>query len=457
MHGNGRPGTWRATLRQGHAVLARLQRSRRGAVAVGFGVAVVGFLGLAGIATEAGYWYSAHRKGQNAADAAAIAAATVKDSGQTAAVAKVSGLAVAARNSFSSTLCATSGDTRVCINNPPVLGSYTGDNGAFEAIIDQVQSVTFSRLFGITAKTVSSRGVATIQTSGPACVLTLTDTLNITGNFTANATDCMFASNKKGSDSIDIGGSSIVNVQSLHASGQCSGCNSNNVTDGTPYTEYGRDTTNPFAALNSVTWPSFNGGACQSYPANGGTLTPYNATTNAKAYCSDMHLSNSTDGFYVTPGTYVFYNANITINNGFLTCVGCNASTGLGVSIVLLGNNGGIGDLTINATASVTLNAGTNTTQLDPNLAGLLFYRQDPGNDVGGPTEIQINGGASSNLQGGFYFPRADATYNGNSSSTCTVIVGGAITMNGDATFSTSGCSSMGTGTPKVRSVALVE
>ena len=46
-------------------MLARLRRNSRGAVAVGFGVTVVGFLGLAGIATEAGYWYSAHRKGQN--------------------------------------------------------------------------------------------------------------------------------------------------------------------------------------------------------------------------------------------------------------------------------------------------------------------------------------------------------------------------------------------------------
>jgi len=441
-------------------LMNRLRRSRRGAVAVGFGVTVIAFLGLAGLATEAGYWYAAFRNGQNAADAASMGGARTKFDGWPADVSKVAGQDTAKQNGLVSSntgICPTTGSIRVCINNPPASGAYTADNDAFEAIVTQVQTVTFGRMFAINTMSVVNRAVAAIKNTGIACVLSLSDTLNITGNFTATAPDCMFASNYRNANSISIGGSSTVNVKSLHASGGCNGCSSNNVTPGTPYVSWGSDVTNPFAALDSVSWPAFNGsGGCQSYPANGTTLQPYESNGN-KAYCSDLHLPNASDGYVLVPGTYVFYNTGISINNGYLRCPTCNAATGSGVSIVLLGNGNQVGDLDINASATVTLNAGTNTTALNANLAGVLFYRENAQNDLGGPIEIHINGGATSNLQGGFYFPQADATYNGNSNSSCTVVVGGAITMNGTATFSTAGCAPMGTQTSQVRSVALVE
>jgi len=456
MRGSGRPNLWRTVSRRAANLLARLRNNRRGAVAVGFGVTVVGFLGLAGIATEAGYWYSAHRKGQNAADAAALAAATEADKGVSDSNARGTGLASAQRNGFTSGLCSYTGSVRVCINKLTT-GSYSSSSPGWEAIVDQVQTITFARIFGITSKTVSSRAVAAIQQSGPACVLSLSDTLKITGAFTVTANDCVFASNKKGADSIDTRGNSSIHALMLNASGQCDNCDdTDNVIPPTTYTEYGRDTTNPFVALDSVSWPGFHGTSqCQDYPANGGTLSPYTAT-NQKAYCTDLHLSNSTDAFVLVPGTYVFYNANFIVNNGSVTCH-CNAS-GSGVSIVLLGNGGSVGSIDINATATVTLNAGTNTTALNANLAGVLFYRQDARDDLGtSGYEVAINGGATTVLQGGFYFPRADGKYNGNATSTCTVIVGGSIMMNGDATFSTDHCSDMGTGTGRIRSVALVE
>src|ERR1041385_6415112 len=61
-------------------VLRRFARARRplgqrGGVSVMFGITAVTFFGLAGLATEGGYWYLAHRNAQNAADAAAMAGA----------------------------------------------------------------------------------------------------------------------------------------------------------------------------------------------------------------------------------------------------------------------------------------------------------------------------------------------------------------------------------------------
>jgi hypothetical protein len=197
------------------------------------------------------------------------------------------------------------------------------------------------------------------------------------------------------------------------------------------------------------------GSALQSYEASGG-----------KAYCGTggndkMQLSNASDGYTLTPGTYVLYNMGLDIQNGYLTCPTCNAATGQGVSIVLLGASNKVGSLNINANAVITLNAGTNTTGLNTNLAGVLFYRENEQDDLNvngvGNQEVTIEGGAAARLEGGFYFPQANASYRGNSSSTCTIIVGGQVTMNGTATFATTGCTQMGTGTPRVRSVALVE
>jgi hypothetical protein len=55
------------------------------------------------------------------------------------------------------------------------------------------------------------------------------------------------------------------------------------------------------------------------------------------------------------------------------------------------------------------------------------------------------------------YFPGARGTYNGNSNSSCTILVGGTITMNGTAGFDTTGCTNYGTTVPKVQWAALVE
>ena len=121
-----------------------------------------------------------------------------------------------------------------------------------------------------------------------------------------------------------------------------------------------------------------------------------------------------------------------------------------------MGTSGHVGDIDINASSILTLNAGSSNTT-NSALAGILFYRVGFTNEVGGPVEVHINGGARTVLSGGFYFLLADATYNGNSGSSCTVIVGGAVTMNGDATLTQAGCANLGTTVPHVQSIRMVE
>jgi len=450
------------------SLLLNFGRDRRGAVAATFGITALTFFGLVGLATEVGSWYVAHRKAQNAADAAAMAGAiTVSASFSSCATGTVqtntrnTATTVASLNGF-----ATGGDVTVSANCPPASPSaYTGDNSAVQAIISQNQTISFARLFNITSKIVVTTAVAKVIVSGDACVLTLTDPLVLSGNFAARAPNCMFASNNRESRSINIAGSSTVNVQSLHASGGCYGCSSNNVTDGTPYTSGGAPVTNPFAGLESANWSSISNATClangnyNSYKSGSVyTLAPFQSN-GGNAYCSTFQLTNG-ETLNLSPGVYFFYNADVRFNGGTVTCSSCSASNG--VSIVLLGTGNQVGDLDINASAAVTLTAGTisGTTsggQALSALNGVLFYRYSAQDDVGGSVEVHINGGASSTLAGGMYFPSADAIYNGNSSSQCTMLVAGAVTMNGDATFDTTTCANIGTPVAKVQSVALVE
>jgi len=445
------------------SMLGRLRRSRRGAVALTFGFSAIVFLGVAGLATEVGSWYLAHRHGQNAADAAASAGALIRSLNGTHDVIVARATNAATRNGYTS-----GGTITVTINHPPSIRSNCcyNDQNAVEAIVDQVQTPHFGRLFQVTSETVSSRAVAKVEAIGNACVLALSgdhsgNSLLLSGNFAVNAPNCELASDYAGPDAIDFGGSAAATIQSFYSAGGCSGCTGGGVTTTYPARTYQAPIPNPFASLDSVVWPPFSTSPnvkCQDVSKGATTLTPYE--TSGLAYCSDLQMANG-DNIVVTPGTYFFWNSSIKITGGTLTCLGCDVTTGVGVHIVLLGSTDAKeGIIDING-GIVTLSAAkTNVTF--PELQGILFYRQNlTGSDCGGcnsgGAEVTINGDTGTNLAGGFYFPGVDAKYNGNAGSACTVIVGGAIQMNGDATLNEAGCANLGTGVPRTQIVALVE
>ena len=441
--------------------LARLLRDRRGGASVMFAAASMGFLGLVGLATEAGNWYMANRRGQNAADASAVAGAMTRLRDVTGRSASIiaAGQDTASRNGFTA-----GGAISVAVNWP-----YGGYNDKVEVIVNQDQAISFARLFNMTAARVSNRAVAAVMPGGKACVLALTGDLTITGNFTLNAPNCMIAGNHTGPTSVNIGGSSTVNVQTIRAVGGCSGCsNGNLVTLQSPFAAYASPTPNPYVALDSQIWSphSFSGGTCdntkygtgQSGGTGSSTLAPTYANPGAtvpgtgKAYCNKIQTQNG-DNFVLTPGTYIWYNSDIKIGGGSLTCPTCTDTNG--VSIVQLGTSNQQGILDINAQAVVTLQAGSANTAY-PNLSGVVYYRENL-TSGGGGDDVTINGGASTVLRGGFYFPGGNAKYNGNGSSSCTVIVGGTIDMNGTGTLNQSGCANIGTPVPTTQYVALVE
>ncbi len=428
----------------------RLARDRRGVTSLTFAVAAAAILGMAGMATEGGVWYSARQRGQNASDAAASAGAIALAAGGSAADAIAVATDIASRNGFGS-----GGATGVTVNAPPASGPNAGNSNAVEAIITQLQVPQVSALYLAAGPRITTRAVAVVESEGTACALALANGggLAMGGNSTTAAKGCTLASNASGAQSLYIYGSATVSAYTLHTTGGCSGCSGAGVSLTRPASAYQLPTSNPFAAADQVELPDF--GSCT--PVSGSvTLVPYE--TSRSAYCGFSAASQQ--AITLTPGTY-FFTGGIALNAGSsVTCPTCTG--GAGVTIVLTGDGGcnSAGSLTIDGHASVTLTAPA-ANQTNAAFDGLLFYQDGRGT----PGSITINGGATSTLIGGLYFPGASVTFDGNETmngsglSTCTELVGLTLNISGNAstTLDTSGCSSSGTRTAQLMAVKLLE
>jgi Flp pilus assembly protein TadG len=425
--------------------LTHFGQDQRGVTSVMFAVSAVALLGLVGLGTEAGAWYAAKQQGQNAADAAAAAGAIALAEGGGASAAVAAATDVAGRNGFTN-----GGAVSVTVNTPPASGPNASNANAVEVIITQQESPLFSVLFRPGGTAIGSRAVAAVESSGAACALALAggSGLSMGGNSTTAAKGCTLASNAPGAQSIYVYGSATVSAYTLHAVGGCSGCSGSGVTLTRPASAYQLPTTNPYAAANNVTLPSFT--SCSN-----GSPQPYSAA-NPVAYCG-LKLTGQTT-LTLTPGTY-FFTGNISIGTGSsVVCSGCD--DGAGVTIVMTGSNGNAGSLNIDGNASVTLTAPTSNS-FNPAFNGLLFYQDWRGS----PGGITINGGATTTLIGGMYFPSAVASFNGNEDmngnglSTCTELIAGTIEISGNSstTLDTSGCSKYGVNTAQLQSVRMLE
>ncbi|HYF09565.1 MAG TPA: hypothetical protein VD970_18235, partial [Acetobacteraceae bacterium] len=281
---------------------------------------------------------------------------------------------------------------------------------------------------------------------------------------------CVFASNLAGSQSIDRYGSATLNISTFQSVGGCYGCDSNLVTLRSPVRAYSPPTTDPFAALQNISQPTRSDLNCQDPPnVNGQTLTlspslPHTGTIPNRpiAYCSNNNNNNQVfnmnngDTLYFQPGVYYFHNISFIVNGGTVSCPTCVAGQ-TGVTIIFTGEPDRIGTFSLNAQASFNLMASPN--QRDSRYNGVLMYRdvratQNDSNAY----NTNINGGSTSRLSGGLYFPSSDMTYNGTAtltSQSCTVLVARSVSFSGNV--SNQGCAGFGASPTVTYAVRLVE
>jgi hypothetical protein len=125
-------------------------------------------------------------------------------------------------------------------------------------------------------------------------------------------------------------------------------------------------------------------------------------------------------------------------SNGVLECTTCNASTGVGVTIIFTAgpaNTIGAPTMKSNPTIDNLSAPGSGT------YTGLLMV-QDTVAGATYTTTAQFQGTPGQTLNGLVYTPHSNLTFQGNPSVTnsCLLVVANQLTMQGNASLATGGC-----------------
>jgi Flp pilus assembly protein TadG len=430
----------------GAATLRRLSADRRGATALVFALGAMGLLGLVGLATEGGGWYLEKRHGQNGADAAASAGVLALANGQDA---TTSGARAAALTGYASGVAITTGI--YTIGTASFQPNATSAANAVKAVVTTARAPLFSGLFrGSSAVTIRETAIAMMAATGPVCMLAGAGGLSFGGSTSVHAAGCTLASNKTGPNSI-TGASAPSHVdagQSLVGEGGCNGCTG--LT--TPPLTYQPPTPDPFkSTIGSLTMPNTTGTQCNN---NNTTPKAYNSTTPPTINCNGFKMTGSPT-VDLLPGTYVFYNSNIALNNGILECTTCTGAGSSGVTIIMTGSNAAnVGTIDIKGNVTVHL-AAPATSSFNPAFNGVLFYT-DQIAAVG--NVVKLTGTDDSTFAGAMYFPSSSVTFIGNTGvglPACSEIVGWSLALTGNSSVNVAGCPTQNV--PKTQSVRLVQ
>ena len=152
--------------------MKRHKPSERGQALVIIALAMIGLIGLTGLAIDGGNVYSDRRHAQNAADASALAAGLARfreNPGQTALTTNVENAALDRAESNGYDNDGVSNIVEVHV--PPISGEYRGDNAYLQVIIISNVSTYFARVIGIGHMTNNVNAVVRVEPFPPYPVL----------------------------------------------------------------------------------------------------------------------------------------------------------------------------------------------------------------------------------------------------------------------------------------------
>jgi len=376
-------------------------------------------IGAAAIGVDTIQVTLAKRELQRAADASALAGAYALVQSKPAADAVDKDLALNNRITLST--------TRV-VQNAPTTGSYSGNARAVRVVLTASRSTPFMGFFNRTTQTVSAEATAAWVYNGKFCMIAK-ESGNATGITFTGSTNvnlgCGVATNSTSATAIVAAGNADVTASPVAAVGNVP--SSSGYASGTVLLPYSPVQTDPFEGLANPAPPA-NCKTGTFNVKNNGADTLVETSTNVICYESydfkGTYDFGSNKTIYVAGGNLGF-NANANI-----TCVHC--------TFVLTGP---IGTTAAQATATpiATLNMHGSAV-LDVSAAntgtysGLLMY-QDPRATAG--NFVSINGNSASTFVGGFYFPRADITFNGNTGmhTECIQLIARRLTFSGNSSI----------------------
>jgi Flp pilus assembly protein TadG len=400
--------------------------NRKGQTAVLFTLAVIPLLGMVGLVVDVGWMYFRREAAQTAADAAASAAAAAAYStaggGPTCSTAGIlcpaspsttpannieMGCLYAKENGF-----VTAGRQRVTIQagigTSPTASGVTINYYVVARVSETIPQL-FSAVLGFPNGTVTARATTGTRVGDAGgCVLTLNPTavsMVLSGSVTLTS-GCGVYVNSNNAAAVTLnGGGRITTTGSSRTQivGNCSGC-----ANISPAAQTGAPTfVDPFLSLN----PPTPDAGCQSVPVMG----PQDSVTiNPGTYCNGIVLS-SHQQMRLNPGVYYVRNG---IDLGAQTTL-----RGSGVTIYL--ETGGVN---MSGGATVDLTAPTSGYY-----QGILFFQAR-----NNTTASTLVGGTGQLMNGVLYFPAANLTYTGGSSTnaTQTTIVADTLSMVGNSYIS---------------------
>lgn len=404
--------------------------SENGATAVIVGLILPALVGAMGLGAEISYWQLHHRAMQNAADAAAVAAATNGASGYAA-----DGKAITAQYGFQD----ATGNVSVSVTNPATATNCTA-NCYVVTITDKVP-LFLSQVIGYRGNTtvngqkmttITATATATTEGSYQFCMIALASSgkTGITGNGVPNAN--MNGCNLMSNTGLTCHGHDM-NANFADAAGTSSGCGTTQNSGVPPITD-------PYSGLASNIPADTCGGTYPQEPSlpaqnkwSGTSLL-----TGVQVVCGDQQLSGDT----------TLNNTTLVIENGQLDTNG-HTLTGTGLTVIFTGSNSSSYQHIPSGGGGLNISAPTSGAW-----AGVAMY-QDP--SLNKNVDISAAGNSPTwNMSGLVYLPHSSVTLSGaigtgSSGATCMIFVVDNVTINGTGSIfaNDSGCPSMGLTVPE--------
>lgn len=405
------------------AAAHHLRADERGVSFIVTALAATVLIGFAGLAIDVVMWQVEQRTMQGAADQAALGGATAyRNAGGTTAL----GDSPTAQNGAYATAIRSGYPASSVTVAPYDNGTTCTNHGCLKVTITQPQPRYFTGIFLSADVSVSVSAVATCNgcgngdptvgsTGGDPCVMALdasgSGVITTSGTPVLSLSRCNLYNNSPNTSATILNGGAIIEGCSFtNACGSQAFLAQPVEPSGNieiPVITNASPAPDPYA---NVPVPIPAGGCIHSFPANpvpSGTYCPGNITNQ----------------------NVVFANNALIMITGGLSTKGNSTLAGNGVTLYVQGGG------SINANSTISISAPTTGPYV-----GLAVW-------FGDSSAVTWNGANSSSFSGAIYAPEADVTYEGNalSSSTCTRLVSGSISLAGTSTavFDNSGCPSV--------------
>jgi Flp pilus assembly protein TadG len=392
----------------GMSWLNRLIRCKRGNTLIVVAAAAPLLIGASAIGVDTIQVALAKRQLQRSADSAAMAGAySVLQSGSVS-------TAVTRDLTHNNRITLAGAPT---IENAPTTGAFAGNARAVRVVLRANRTVPFMSFFTGSTMAVEVEATAAAVPDGTYCVVSLENTSATGVSFGGNTTTdlgCGVATNSTGPAAISVNGSPTVMASPIAAVGgvpPASRFGTGSVT--LPYSPPQPD---PFAGLPSADIPSSVSSPCPSVSVN-----PNNTTTLSPGCFSGMDIKGTVT---LNPGVYYI--------NGSTLSFGSQAHvTGTGVTFILTSTSAATSPSSI---AQIDMNGGAELNLTAPSsgtYSGVLVYqhRNAP------LTNQHINGNSTSRIDGAFYMPSTEITFNGNAGMAvqCLRLVGRRVNFSGNS------------------------